>query len=181
MEPTGIEYVVVGCYLLALVGVGMVFRTFNENVSDYFRNGCKGTWWLVVLLYSFIGGSWAVTVCVTLIPSALGFFSETLFGETWSFQQKVFVNMGVGVVVYLLTMPFWKYETKAYQKQTDSFFERMLTPVDFKKEVGKPNDLRQLKVIGSFAAVMGALICLIVSVWLGRRDDVDDVQVQAAD
>lgn len=152
--------------------------------------------------------SWAaiVTVCVTLIPSALGFFSETLFGETWSFQQKVFVNMGVGVVVYLLTMPFWKYESKAYQKQTDSFFERMLTPVDFEKEVGKPNDLRQLKVIGSFAAVMGALICLIVFVpnpfierlgilfvggfvmgvgcvfvWLGRRDDVDDVQVQVAD
>ena len=152
--------------------------------------------------------SWAaiVTVCVTLIPSAVGFFSEALFGETWSFQQKVFVNMGVGVVVYLLTMPFWKYESEDYQKQTDSFFKRMLTPIDFEKEVGKPNDLRQLKVIGSFAAVMGALICLIVFVpnpfverlgilfvggfvmgvgcifmWLGRRDGVDEVSAQAAD
>ncbi|MBT4140477.1 MAG: hypothetical protein HOE48_21385 [Candidatus Latescibacteria bacterium] len=152
--------------------------------------------------------SWAaiVTVCVTLVPSALGFFSETLFGETWSFQQKVFVNMGVGIVVYLLTMPFWKYESETYQKQTDGFFERMLTPVDFEKEVGAPNDLRQLKVIGSFAAVMGGLICLIVFVpnpligrlgilfvggfvlgvgcifvWLGRRGASDDVSVQAGD
>lgn len=152
--------------------------------------------------------SWAaiVTVCVTLIPSALGFFSESLFGETWSFQQKVFVNMGVGMVVYVLTMPFWKYASEDYQKQTNQFFERMLTPIDFEKEVGVPNDLRQLKVIGSFAAVMGGLICLIVFVpnpfigrlgilfvggfvmcvgcvfvWLGRRGGSDDVQVQAAD
>ena len=114
--------------------------------------------------------------------------------------------MGVGIVVYLLTMPFWKYESETYQKQTDGFFERMLTPVDFEKEVGAPNDLRQLKVIGSFAAVMGGLICLIVFVpnpligrlgilfvggfvlgvgcifvWLGRRGASDDVSVQAGD
>ena len=152
--------------------------------------------------------SWAaiVTVCVTLVPSALGFFSEALFGETWSFQQKVFTNIAVGVMVYLLTMPFWKYATDDYQKQTDGFFERMLTPVDFAKEVGKPNDLRQLKIIGSFAAVMGGLICLLVFVpnpligrlgilfvggfvlcigcifvWLGRRNEADEIQTQAAD
>jgi solute:Na+ symporter, SSS family len=152
--------------------------------------------------------SWAaiVTVCVTLIPSALGFFSEALFGETWSFAQKVFTNISVGVIVYLLTIPFWKYESETYRKQTDGFFERMLTPVDFEKEVGVPNDLRQLKVIGSFAAVMGGLICMIVFVpnpligrlgilfvggfvlsvgcvfvWLGRRGASDDVQVHAAD
>jgi SSS family solute:Na+ symporter len=152
--------------------------------------------------------SWAaiVTVCVTLVPSALGFFSEALFGETWSFQQKVFTNIAVGVVVYLLTMPFWKYASEDYQKQTDGFFERMLTPVDFAKEVGKPNDLRQLKIIGSFAAVMGGLICLLVFVpnpligrlgilfvggfvlcigcifvWLGRRSEADEIQTQAAD
>ena len=47
MSETSVEYVVIGCYLAVLVGVGMVFRRFNENVSDYFRNGCKGTWWLV--------------------------------------------------------------------------------------------------------------------------------------
>lgn len=152
--------------------------------------------------------SWAaiVTVCVTLIPSALGFFSASLFGETWSFQQKVFTNISVGVVVYLLTMPFWKYAPESYRVQANAFFERMLTPVDFEKEVGVPNDLRQLKIIGRFAAVMGALICLIVFVpnpwigrlgilfvggfvlgvgsifmWLGGRSVSEDTQIQAAD
>jgi len=152
--------------------------------------------------------SWAaiVTVCVTLIPSGLGFFSESLFGEAWSFQQKVFTNISVGVLVYLITIPFWKYASEEYRKNTDEFFERMLTPVDFEKEVGVPNDLRQLKVLGNFAAIMGGLICLIVFVpnpligrlgvlfvggfvlcvgcafiWLARRDASDEIQAQAAD
>ncbi|MEO1128877.1 MAG: hypothetical protein AAFX05_04115 [Planctomycetota bacterium] len=42
-----IEYVVIIGYLLFLVAIGVVFRRFNSNVSDYFRVGCKGTWWLV--------------------------------------------------------------------------------------------------------------------------------------
>ena len=49
MQPPGrmIEYAVIAGYLVVLVVVALVFRRFNENVSDYFRNGCKGTWWLV--------------------------------------------------------------------------------------------------------------------------------------
>jgi len=151
--------------------------------------------------------SWAaiVTVCVTLIPSAIGFFSLELFGETWSFQQKVFTNISVGAVVYLLTLPFWKNASESYREQAQGFFDRMLTPVDFEKEVGVPNDLRQLKIIGSFAAVIGGLICLLVFlpnpltgrlgilfvggfvlavgsafVWLGRRSASDGSQIQAA-
>lgn len=34
-------------YLAVLIGVAFVFRRFNENVDDYFRNGCRGSWWLV--------------------------------------------------------------------------------------------------------------------------------------
>ena len=108
--------------------------------------------------------SWAaiVTVCVTLIPSAIGFFSAELFGETWSFQQKVFINLAVGIVVYFLTMPFWNRAPELYKKQAREFFDRMLMPVDFEKEIGVPNDLRQLKIIGSFAAIIGGLICTLV-------------------
>ena len=152
--------------------------------------------------------SWAaiVTVCVTLIPSAIGFFSAELFGETWSFQQKVFVNLAVGIVVYLLTMPFWNRAPEVYKTQAQDFFDRMLTPVDFEKEIGIPNDLRQLKIIGSFAAVIGGVICTLVLlpnpligrlgilfvggfvlgvggvfVWLGKRSELDTSRIEAAD
>ena len=152
--------------------------------------------------------SWAaiVTVCVTLIPSAIGFFSAELFGETWSFQQKVFTNLTVGIVVYLLTMPFWNRTPEVYKRQAQDFFDRMLTPVDFEKEIGIPNDLRQLKIIGSFAAVIGGVICMLVLlpnpligrlgilfvggfvlgvggvfVWLGKRSELETSRIEAAD
>lgn len=152
--------------------------------------------------------SWAaiVTVCVTLIPSAIGFFSAELFGETWSFQQKVFVNLAVGIVVYFLTMPFWNRTPEVYKKQAQDFFDRMLTPVDFEKEIGIPNDLRQLKIIGSFAAVIGGVICALVLlpnpligrlgilfvggfvlgvggvfIWLGKRSELEASRIEAAD
>jgi len=152
--------------------------------------------------------SWAaiVTVCVTLIPSAIGFFSAELFGETWSFQQKVFTNLAVGIVVYLLTMPFWNRTPEVYKRQAQEFFDRMLTPVDFEKEIGIPNDLRQLKIIGSFAAVIGGVICMLVLlpnpligrlgilfvggfvlgvggvfIWLGKRSELEAPRIEAAD
>ena len=152
--------------------------------------------------------SWAaiVTVCVTLIPSAIGFFSAELFGETWSFQQKVFINLTVGVVAYLLTVPFWNRAPELYKRQAQDFFDRMLMPVDFEKEIGAPNDLRQLKIIGNFAAIIGGLICTLVLlpnpligrlgilfvggfvlvvggvfIWLGQRSELETSQIEAAD
>ena len=38
--------VIVG-YLLLLVCIGIVFRRFSHNASDYFRAGGQATWWLV--------------------------------------------------------------------------------------------------------------------------------------
>ena len=152
--------------------------------------------------------SWAaiVTVSVTLIPSAIGFFSAEIFGETWSFQQKVFINLSVGVVAYLLTVPFWNRAPEFYKRQAQGFFDRMLMPVDFEKEIGAPNDLRQLKIIGSFAAIIGGLICMLVLlpnpligrlgilfvggfvlgvggvfIWLGQRSELETSQIEAAD
>jgi SSS family solute:Na+ symporter len=103
--------------------------------------------------------SWAaiLTVCVTFVPSLLAFISA----EPWSFQEKVFTNLSVGAITYLCTLPFWKNETSAYREQTTAFFDRMLTPVDFAREIGPGNDITQLKVIGSFAATIGSLICLL--------------------
>ncbi len=152
--------------------------------------------------------SWAaiVTVSVTLIPSAIGFFSAEIFGETWSFQQKVFINLSVGVVAYLLTVPFWNRAPEFYKRQAQGFFDRMLMPVDFEKEIGVPNDLRQLKIIGSFAAIIGGLICTLVLlpnpligrlgilfvggfvlgvggvfIWLGQRSELETSRIEAAD
>ena len=43
----------------------------------------------------------------------------------------------------------------------------MNRPVDFEKEVGKANDLKQLKLLGIFSLVIGALVALLA---LAARD-----------
>ncbi len=39
-------FVVIGAYLAMLLGLGLYFRKLNKDVSDYFRGGCRATWWL---------------------------------------------------------------------------------------------------------------------------------------
>lgn len=42
-----IEFAVVAIYFGVLLGLAFIFRRMNQNVDDYFRNGCRGSWWLV--------------------------------------------------------------------------------------------------------------------------------------
>ena len=97
-----IEYAVIGGYLLVLVAVGFVFRRFNANVSDYFRNGCKGTWWLVgasafmtmFSAFTFTGAAGAAFesgfgVMIIFIGNALGFFLVFAFLGPWYRQMRV--------------------------------------------------------------------------------------------
>ncbi|HEY1793978.1 MAG TPA: hypothetical protein VGG34_13765 [Opitutaceae bacterium] len=44
-KPT--VFAVIGGYLLTLVAVGLVFRRFSRDTSDYFRAGGMAAWWLV--------------------------------------------------------------------------------------------------------------------------------------
>jgi SSS family transporter len=86
------EYIVIAVYLLFLLGIGFAFRKFNSNVSDYFRNGCRGTWWLVgassfmagISAYTFTGAAgvayqagWSVMIIYT--ANALGFLVNYLW------------------------------------------------------------------------------------------------------
>jgi SSS family solute:Na+ symporter len=55
-------FAVVAGYLLMLMLVGLVFRRFSQNTSDYFRAGGKATWWLMggsVFMQAF--SAWAFT------------------------------------------------------------------------------------------------------------------------
>ena len=40
-------FAVIGGYLLLLITVGIVFRHFSKDTSDYFRAGGKAAWWLI--------------------------------------------------------------------------------------------------------------------------------------
>lgn len=60
-----VEYLVIAIYLVFLVVIGSAFSRDNKDISDYFRSGCKATWWLVgtslfmsaISAYSFTGNA----------------------------------------------------------------------------------------------------------------------------
>lgn len=117
--------------------------------------------------------SWTAiaSAAVTMVPSLLGFFSKDLFGHEWTYQQKLFTTIPVGIAAFLLCGLSWRRETLAYHQQVDQFFTTMHTPVDFAAEVGDENDLRQLRIVGVFSVIVGMLMMLLVFLpddWRGR-------------
>ena len=104
--------------------------------------------------------SWSAifTVIVCFAASTLGLLSETLFGQAWTFQQKIFVTLVAGTASFLATMPFWRFASDAYKEKVKYFFYLMHKPVDFEKEVGKSLDTEQFTTVGSFVFVLGLFV-----------------------
>jgi len=81
-----IEYVVIVAYLAFMLITGVAFRKFIHNFADYFRSGCRGTWWLVgasIFMFSFSAWTFTgaagvaylsgISVAVIFIANALGY------------------------------------------------------------------------------------------------------------
>ena len=85
------EYLVIAAYLIFMVITGFIFRKFVKNFSDYFRSGCRCTWWLVgtsVFMCSFSAWSFTgaagvayqsgISVAVIFLANALGYLVNFL-------------------------------------------------------------------------------------------------------
>lgn len=97
-----IEYVVIAVYLLLLIAIGVVVKRFNKDDSDYFRNGCKGTWWLVgasafmvqFSAWTFTGAAGAAyeagwSVMVIFLANAAGYLVAGVVFAPWFRQLRV--------------------------------------------------------------------------------------------
>ena len=102
MDIANIEYLVIIAYLLLIIVVGFVFKKFSSNTDDYFKGGCKGTWWLVgssafmsaFSAWTFTGAAGIAyesgfSAMFIFIGNALGFFVNFLFMGPWLRQMRV--------------------------------------------------------------------------------------------
>ena len=96
-----------------------------------------------------------------LAGSLIVHFSPQLFAYKPAYHEQVFFISAMSALGFFITMPFAKRNRPDYNRKVDDFFNDMRTPVDFEKEVGEANDLRQLKVIGLFALAMSVFISLL--------------------
>lgn len=91
-----IDFVVMGVYLILLLILGYAIRKMTSNVSDYFRGGCKGTWWLV-----------GMSIFISSI-SARTFTANAGVGYTdgWTVNAIYLANIVAALVMVLLAGRF---------------------------------------------------------------------------
>ncbi|MDQ8194686.1 hypothetical protein QEH59_09630 [Coraliomargarita sp. SDUM461004] len=96
-----IDLIVIVAYLALMVGVGFIFKSFNKDISDYFRGGCRGTWWLVGMsafmnsfsAWTFTGAAGVAfqsgwSVAIIFIANSLGFFLNFICFAPWFRQLR---------------------------------------------------------------------------------------------
>lgn len=97
-----LEYTIIVCYLLFLVGMGVAFRGFNRNLDDYIRGGAQGTWWLVgtsilmsgISAFTFTGNAGAAyqagfTPLIIYFAQVVAFLISAAFLAPWFRQTRV--------------------------------------------------------------------------------------------
>lgn len=103
---TQVDYVVIVLFFVFQIGLGLMFRSFGKDSSQYFRGGGRMSWWLVGTS-AFMGAfsAWTFTgaaglayehgLIVLLIywAGAVGFFWNGLCFAAWFRQSRVITSM----------------------------------------------------------------------------------------
>lgn len=102
-----LDFTIIAIYMLAMLGIGVVFMRFNKGASDYFRGGNRIPW-LVAGLSSFMSGfsAWTFTgaagiaykegvvVILLYIGNALSFLlGYFIFAHRWR-RSRITTTMG---------------------------------------------------------------------------------------
>ncbi len=124
------DYIVIGAYFLLMIVIGLVFKKFNKNTSDYFRSGGSMLWQLVgaTTFMSFISA-------VTYTGAA---------GKAYTAGTFVFVVYFANGLGFLMSHFYFSYrfrQTRAitaievvrdrFGKVNEQFFTWMVVPFGF--------------------------------------------------
>lgn len=97
----GLDYTVVGLYLLIMLALGVAFRSLNRNSIDYFRSGSRSLWWMVgssafmtaFSAWTFTGAASAaytagISIASIFIANTVGFFINAAIFAPWFRQTR---------------------------------------------------------------------------------------------
>jgi Na+/proline symporter len=97
-----LEYWIIAVFMLFMIAVGYVQKKLTKDTSDFFRSGCKGTWWLVgasafmgnISAYTFTAAAGIAfesgwSVLIIYISNALSCLFAFLFFAPWFRQLRV--------------------------------------------------------------------------------------------
>jgi solute:Na+ symporter, SSS family len=82
--------------------------------------------------------------------------------DDWVLLLGVLLNAVVCSAWFLGTCLFARSRSAPETERVEKFFARMVTPVDFDKEIGGANDAQQCRTLGVMCLVYGAFLLLLV-------------------
>ncbi len=153
-----------------VIGLSLYYSQFDGagifeimiNIGAYLSMPMAVPMFLGLFFQRTPGWAALVSAATSLLASGFAALSPHLGGRAWTFQETVFLTTGTCALTFFITMLFWPTASEEYRSRVALFFKLMHTPVDFAKEVGHPNDLRQLIFVGAFAVGAGALILVLM-------------------
>ncbi len=104
--------------------------------------------------FASIAAGFAVSLSIYLAPLLFGF-------RPWVFQSQVGAVVAVSLCTFLIVRALVKPDEESLAREQE-YFSRRDRPVDFASETGESNDGRQLRIVGTFGAVLGLAILLLL-------------------
>ena len=92
-----LNYLVLGVYLLALVGMGFYFSTREKSTDDFFRAGGRIPWWAAGLS---IFGTGLSAITFMAVPAKA-------FATDWRYMWSNWAQVLIAPVIILLILPFF--------------------------------------------------------------------------
>lgn len=106
MKLSPYDLAVIVFYFLFMIGIGVYFRRFSKNASEYFRGGGQMTWWLVgasafmasFSAWTFTGAAsiayeFGLVIMVIYFCNAVGFVLNYTHFAPWFRQMRVITVM----------------------------------------------------------------------------------------
>ncbi len=97
-----LDYAIIAGYMALMLSLGVIFKRFNKNSTDYFRSGSRTAWWMVgassfmtaFSAWTFTGAASAaynsgISVAVIFIANTFGFLVNAAFLAGWYRQMRV--------------------------------------------------------------------------------------------
>ena len=119
-------------------------------------------WWAALLSIGFAFVPSCFFFFYKAIFNFIGYSEEFIDGLEWTYQEKLFSVFFAGTFGFLFSTLFAPTKNSEHRAMVDRFFKLMKTPIDFEKEIGTGNDLRQLTAIGRFGAVVAGFVALLL-------------------
>lgn len=106
--------------------------------------------------------SFFVIFAISFLPAAYSLYDGRFNGNDWTIQDRSLWVFVFGIIGTIISFLLWPTEKSKARAEIETFFKTMLTPIDFAKEIGAGQDLRQLNIMGMTSILIGSFILLLL-------------------